>query len=91
MVVIWSFCTFSFFVIPYYLEAIPDSNLYLMSTATGVAEILASIICLRMESVMETRKKVALFSLISCFGTIAISLISGKGNSEHLEAVGYLI
>lgn len=45
MVIIWSFCTFSFFVVPFYLETIPG-NLFLMSTSTGIAEILASLICL---------------------------------------------
>ena len=45
MVVIWSFGAFSFFVVPFYIGTLP-LNIYMMSTATAIGEIIASVICL---------------------------------------------
>lgn len=75
MLVIWSFCTFSFFIIPYYLDTIPG-NLFLMSTSTAVAEILAAVICLLITNKFETRKTVAFFSFISMIATVGIILLT---------------
>ena len=75
MIIIWSFCTFSFFIVPYYLDTIPG-NLYLMSSSTAIAEILASIICLMITGRYDTRKEVAFMAFVSCIGTIGIILLS---------------
>lgn len=75
MMVIWSFCSFSFFLIPYYLDTIPG-NLFLMSSATAVAEILSSLICLFITHNIEIRKSIAFFCLVSCSATIAIILLT---------------
>ena len=82
MIVIWSFCTFSFYLVPYYLDTIPG-NLFLMSTSTAVAEILASIISLVIANRFETRRSIAVFALISCVSTIGIILLTSiyKGKS----------
>lgn len=92
MVVIWSFCSFSFFLVPYYLDTIP-SNLFLMSSATAIAEILSSIICLSITHKYETRKSIAFFAFVSCCATIGIILLTSlyKGKSELPNAFGYLI
>lgn len=92
MIIVWSFCTFSFFVVPYYLDTIPG-NLFLMSTSTAVAEILASLICLAVTGRYDTRKTVAFFALISCVGTVGIILLTStyKGTSQAPDAVGYLV
>jgi len=92
MIIVWSFCTFSFFVVPYYLDTIPG-NLFLMSSSTAVAEILASIICLAIAGRYDTRKTVAGFALLSCVGTVGIILLKStyKGNSQIPDAIGYLV
>lgn len=75
MIVIWSFCTFSFYLVPYYLDTIPG-NLFLMSSSTAIAEILASIISLLIANRFETRKSIAMFAFVSCISTIAIILLT---------------
>ena len=92
MIVVWSFCTFSFFVVPYYLDTIPG-NLYLMSTSTAIAEILASIICLAITGKFDARKLVAFMAFISCIGTVGIILLTAlyKGKSQVPDCLGYLV
>jgi hypothetical protein len=92
MIIVWSFCTFSFFVVPYYLDTIPG-NLFLMSSATAVAEIIASIICLLATHKYDTRKTVAFFSFVSCVATIGIITLTAcyKGTSQIPSALGYLV
>ena len=82
MIIVWSFCTFSFFVVPFYLDTIPG-NLFLMSSSTAIAEILASIICLLATHKYDTRKTVAFFSFVSCLATIGIITLTAcyKGTS----------
>ena len=92
LIIIWSFCTFSFYLVPYYLDTLPG-NLFLLSSSTAMAEIIASFISLAIANKFETRKSVALFAFISCFSTIGIILLSSlyKGTSQIPDAVGYLI
>lgn len=75
MIVIWSFCSFSFFLVPYYLDTIPG-NLYLMSSSTAIAEILSSVICLTITHKFETKKSVAFFAFMSLIATIGIILLT---------------
>jgi Na+/melibiose symporter-like transporter len=75
LIVIWSFCTFSFYLVPYYLDTLPG-NLFLLSSSTAIAEIIASIISLVIANKFETRKSIALFALISCVSTIGIILLT---------------
>lgn len=75
MIVIWSFCSFSFFLVPYYLDTIPG-NLYLMSSSTAIAEILSSVICLTITHKFETKKSVAFFAFVSLIATIGIILLT---------------
>lgn len=89
LIVIWSFCTFSFFVVPFYLEAIP-SNLYLMSTATGIAEIVASALCLG-TSERDSQKMVSVFAAVSCLGTGVIYLFQSAEINQTAQAVAYLV
>ena len=46
MAIIWSFGSFAFFLVPYYLSSIKGANIYALSLATEFAEFLASIICI---------------------------------------------
>jgi len=55
MLIVWSFCTFSFFIVPYYLDTLPG-NLFLMSAAIACAELLANTICLITTNRYDTRK-----------------------------------
>jgi hypothetical protein len=92
MIIIWSFCTFSFYLVPYYLDTLPG-NLFLLSSSTAIAEIVASVVSLLITNRFETKKSIALFAFISCFSTIGIILLSSlyKGSSQIPDALGYLI
>lgn len=46
MVIIWSFCAFAFFLVPFYMSVLETSNMFLISLALALAEIIASVICL---------------------------------------------
>ena len=86
LIVIWSFCTFSFYLVPYYLDTLPG-NLFLLSSSTAIAEIVASVISLLIANRFDTRKSIALFALISSISTIGIILLTSyyKGTSYSLK------
>jgi hypothetical protein len=73
MMVAWSYASFAFFVVPYYLaQADEGVNFYLMNICLAVAEIIASIILLILTSRMNLKKALILFNLMALSGTIGI-------------------
>ena len=44
MIITWSFGSFAFFMVPFYLKNV-KANIYYLSLATEVAEFLASVVC----------------------------------------------
>jgi len=92
MMIVWSFSAFSFFLVPFYIATIP-SNIFLMSTCTAVAEIIASVICLTVTHNMDKKKSLIVFCAMSCLGTIGVMLFQWlyTGDSEIPEAATYLI
>lgn len=64
-----------------------------MSTATAIAEILASVICLMTTHKFDTKKLVAFFSFVSCIATLGIITMTSlyKGDSQIPLTVGYLV
>jgi hypothetical protein len=45
MMVEWSYSSFAFFVVPFYIAKV-DGNMYLFSICTAVAELFSVVICL---------------------------------------------
>jgi len=72
MVTIWSFCAFSFFLVPFYLATFDEKNMFLMSLALGIAEIIAAVICLTLIHGRDLRKMLSLFYVLTCVGAIII-------------------
>jgi hypothetical protein len=70
MIACWSFSSWAFFVVPFYLGKI-KGNMYLMSLMTAIAEIIATFICMFAIHGRDLRKALALFCGISCVGSIA--------------------
>ena len=69
MMVIWSFGSFSFFLVPYYLQSV-EADIYDLSLATELAEFLASLICVYITRIMDLKKALFVFcSLISLSST----------------------
>ena len=73
MTVIWSFGSFAFFLVPYYLNQM-KANIYYLSLSTETAEFIASVVCL---FITQKPLKWAIFGcfiLISC-GSLGICFI----------------
>ena len=75
MLVIWSFCSFSFFLIPFYLSSI-DADFYALSFSSEIAEFIASIICLFITKLMKLER--ALFMFLSLVVVSALGLMGYK-------------
>jgi len=74
MVVIWACASFAFFMVPFYIGTL-DYNIYLMSTATALGEVISSVICLIVTHKIDKKKSISFFTAISCLGSLAITLI----------------
>ena len=92
MVVIWSFGAFSFFIIPFYIGT-TDLNIYAMSTATAIGEILASFISLFLVHGRDKRKMIAVFLFLTCISSIGLILLLWlyDGTSQLPEAGSFLL
>ena len=80
MVTVWSFGSFAFFLIPFYLSRM-QANIYHLSLATEGAEFFASVACLFIERLMPLKKALLLCLLLITIGSVGISLTeSGVGD-----------
>ena len=72
---IWSYGAVSFFLIPYYLATV-KSNVFLMSTATAIAEIVASGICWFITDCLQIKSALSIFSFVTCVSAVGITLFN---------------
>ena len=93
MVIIWSFCAFAFFLVPFYLSALDEQNMFLMSLAIAIAEIISSVICLVFIEGRDLRKQLSLYYFLTCLGAVSIMLFNWiyTGPSEVPTAIGFLL
>jgi Na+/melibiose symporter-like transporter len=89
MAVIWSFGSFAFFLIPFYLNRM-QANIYHLSLATEGAEFFASIACLFIERVMPLKRALFLCLLLIVIGSVGISL-TGSMDGEPLTKDNQLV
>lgn len=96
MMALWSFGSFAFFLIPFMLQnlvnAMPGTNIFTMSLATEIAEMLASVICIFITRLMDL--KVAMFGALGLITAASILIILFqsfiyKAFHENLNAVNY--
>jgi hypothetical protein len=94
MLIIWSFGSFSFFLVPFYLESI-EANFYALSLASEVSEILGSIICLGITRVMKLERALFMFCSLIVISSIAMMVFKktvGDNNPDSSNLVyGFLI
>ena len=92
MAACWSFSSWAFFVIPFYLGTI-ESNMYLMSLMTAIAEIIATFICMFAIHGRDLRRALSLFCGLSCVGSIGVIAFTSlyTGESQLPEAFAYMI
>lgn len=94
MVIIWSFCAFAFFLVPFYLSASLDQeNMFLMSLTIAIAEIISSFICLYLIKGKDMRRQLSLYYALTCIGAVVIMVFNAfyKGKSQMPTAVGFLL
>jgi hypothetical protein len=93
MVIIWSFCSFAFFLVPFYLATLDEKNMFLMSLALAIAEVLSSIICLTFVHGRDLKYMLSLFYLLTCIGALVIMCFDliYHGDSQIPLAVGFLL
>ena len=71
MVYVWTYGSFGFFLIPFYLGEIPG-NTYLFGIFSGTAELLASLACLLVVRYMSLKWALVLFCVISAAGFVLL-------------------
>lgn len=82
MMIIWSFASFAFFLVPLYIgEA--DLNLYLISICLAVAEIISSFICLFITHTRDNRKSLIFFCGLSCIGSLGALIFQSVYKSDN--------
>ena len=93
MVTIWSFCAFAFFLVPFYMSVLDTDNMFIMSLALALAEIISSVICISFIHGRDLRRLLSFYYLITCLGALFIMTFKMiyKGNSEIPEAMGFLV
>ena len=93
MVVIWSFCAFAFFLVPFYLSNLKTKNMFMISLALAVAEIISSVICLVFIHGRDLRRQLSLYYFLTCVGALSIMLFDMlyTGTSEVPIAIGFLL
>lgn len=92
MMIVWSFASFAFFLVPLYVGKI-DLNLFLISICLAVAEIISSFICLYVTHKRDNRKSLIFFCALSCIGSIGALIFQEvyKSDSQLPVAMAYLV
>lgn len=82
MTVIWSFGSFAFFFIPFYLDSL-GGNTYLFAIFSGAAELLASLACILVTRFLTLKQALTGFCIISIVSSFVIIFVYG-GNDIYV-------
>mmetsp|Transcript_14781 Transcript_14781/g.25151 ORF Transcript_14781/g.25151 Transcript_14781/m.25151 type:complete len:441 (-) Transcript_14781:54-1376(-) len=87
MMVVWSFGSFAFFMVPFYLKNV-KANIYYLSLATELAEFLATATCAIISKYMDLKR--ALFyscTLIAAGAFFMIFIASKMADDEEAQSL----
>ena len=84
MTIVWSFGSFAFFMVPFYLENV-KANFFYLSLSTEFAELLASIICYFIQRCISLKKALIIFSLMIAAGSFGMLFIASEMADETAE------
>jgi hypothetical protein len=92
MMFVWSFGSFAFFLVPFYVAQVKIGNVYDMILSSECAEFLASMVCIFISRVMTLKNALTVFSVMITVGATAMCiLISTTAKaSENSGAVDIL-
>jgi hypothetical protein len=85
MMVIWSFGSFAFFMVPYYLTTIKNSDIYTLSIATEVAEFLASVLCVFITRIMTLDRAIRVFTVMVAISSIGMIYVTGNDEEKEVD------
>lgn len=86
MMIIWSFGSFAFFLVPYYLQGIKGADIYDLSLATEIAEFAASVICMFIARIMDLKKALFIFCGLVSWASIGLLVYFFiRGDAEATE------
>jgi len=89
MIVVWSYGSFGFFLIPFYLDSI-NANLYVLAIAMGSAELFASGACAVITRFMTLKRALLLFLSISCFSALLLIFLNNSGTAVSATLILFL-
>lgn len=84
MTTIWSFGSFGFAFVPFYLDSL-HGNTYLFSIFSGTAELLASLACILITRWITLKQSILVFCVITCLASF--SIIFAFGSYDILVAI----
>ena len=78
----WSFGSFSFFMVPYYLDSM-KANFFMLSLASEIAEFLGSVVCLFISAYMDLRRALFLFQSLVAVGCLAMIFVVKPDDGQN--------
>ena len=77
MTFVWSFGTFSFFLVPFYLSTI-KANVYHLSLSVEFAEFMSSVVCIFITRLMPLKRALVIFATLVCVGSVCLLLYTNS-------------
>jgi len=93
MMITWSFASFAFFMVPFYLKNV-KGNFYHLTLASESAELAAAIICAYSQRVISLQKSMITSCAFIIFGGVCLTFINqyySDANESYLACVFILI
>lgn len=75
MAIVWSFGSFAFFLVPYYLNQM-KANIYYLSLAIECGEFLGSVICVFIARLIDLRRALFICCMIITLGCISMIFVT---------------
>lgn len=84
MMIVWSFGSFAFFMVPFYLKNI-KANIFYLSLATEFAELLASVVCAFISRIMDLRNGIRYSCIAIACGSFLMIFIASEMADDTAE------
>jgi OCT family organic cation transporter-like MFS transporter 4/5 len=75
MMITWSFGSFAFFMVPFYLKNV-KANIYYLSLSMEGGEFLASVVCVFIQRWIELKRAILIFCLMIAMGSFGMLFIA---------------
>jgi hypothetical protein len=86
MMIIWSFGSFAFFMIPFYLKNV-KADIYQLSLATEFAEFMASVVCFIVQERVDLKRALLSFCSLIALGSFCMLLVHEQMASDASSSI----